>query len=130
METKEMPIVEISKKLKRELDKLDIISDTHVFFTHLVVNGLDEELQDIVNEYEVFEYQSQVVMYLVSTKNYVEKPKPTYYVLFGLISGNYYAWYGSKTVAFKSNVFIAQYDNKKDAMDHANNLNKFMEENK
>lgn len=125
MKSKEMPIIEVSKKLKRELDELDIISDAHIFFTRSGVSGLDKELQDIVNEYEGFKYQSQVVMYLVSTKNYVVKPKPTYYVMYGLNSASYYV---TKISPVKDkNVYIASYNNEDEAQSHADELNKFVE---
>lgn len=126
METKKMPIVEVSEELKRELDELDIISDTHVFFTRSGVSGFDKELQDIVNEYEGFEYQSQVVMYLASTKNYAVKEKPQYHVLWGLVNNEYYVW-NDKEIPFHANVFIKTFDSKEEAQNHVDELNKFVE---
>lgn len=127
MKTKEMPIVEVSRELKRELDRLDIISDTHNFYTKTGNNGLDVELQKIASKHsDFFTYQSQVLMYLASTKNYVEEEKPKYNVLYGLISKKYYVWF-NKNIPFDANVFIRAFDNKKDAEAHADELNKFVE---
>lgn len=125
---KEMPIIEVSKELKRELDKLSILNETHDFYKTTGTSGLDVELKRIIKENpDFFCYQSQVVMYLVSTKNYIEKPRPQYHVLYGLISKSYYVWF-NETIPFRANVFIKTYDNKKGAQSHADELNEFVKE--
>lgn len=126
MKTKEMPIIEVSKEFKEELDKLYIISDTHNFYKKTGISGLDEEIRKILKKYDEFTYQSQLVMYLASTKNYVEEEKPVYNVLYGLISKEYYVW-PNKFIPFNCNVFVKVFDNLKDAQTHADELNKFVE---
>lgn len=128
MKTKKMPIVEVSIELKEELDELFIISDTHRFYKKTGQTGLDEEIRNILKEYDEFSYQSQLLMYLVSTKNYVVKPKPTYYIMYGLNCSSYYVTKINPTI--DKNVYVAEHNNEKDAFIHANSLNKLMEENK
>ena len=127
MKTKKMPIVEVSKELKRELDRLDIISDTHKFYTQTGITGLDVELQKIASKHsDFFTYSSQVLMYLASTKNYVEEEKKQYHVLWGLVNNKYYVW-SNKFIPFHANVFIKTFDSKEEAQNHADELNEFVE---
>lgn len=125
MKTKEIPIIEVTKQLKKILDELDIVSDAHYFFKNINENELDEEISKILSEYDEFKYMSQVVMYLVSTKNYVVKADPTYYVLYGSINERYYVW--KDNLLLETNVYITQYKDKQRAQDHADDLNLFVE---
>lgn len=125
MKTKEMPIVEVSKELKEELDELFIISDTYNFYKKTGTNGLDEEIRKILKKYDEFTYRSQLLMYLASTKNYALEPEPVFHVLYGLISKDYYVW-PNKSIPFNCNVFVKTFDNKADAQNHADELNKFV----
>lgn len=129
MKTKEMPIIEVSKGFKYELDLLDIICDTNAFFERTGATEIDKELNAILEKYDEFTYKSQVIMYLVSTKNYTSKPKPVYNVLYGLISEDYYVWSNEK-IPFSCNVFVKKFDNEEEAKKHAEKLNEFLEDNK
>lgn len=129
MKTKEMPIVEVSKEFKEELDLLDIICDTNDFYQRTGATKIDKELTAILEKYDEFTYKSQLVMYLVSTKNYTLKPKPVYNVLYGLISEDYYVW-SNEEIPFNCNVFVKKFDNEEEAKTHAEELNRFVEGNK
>lgn len=128
MKTKEMLIIEVSKEFKEELDKLDTVAETRSWFNGLEI-GKDvfTELCEAQRELQ-FEYVTQVLMYLVSTRNYIEKPELIFYVMYGLNSASYYV---TKISLVKDkNVYIASYNNEEEAKKHAKKLNEFLEENK
>ena len=123
-----MLIIEVSKEFKEELDKLDTVAETRSWFNGLEI-GKDvfTELCEAQRELQ-FEYVTQVLMYLVSTRNYIEKPELIFYVMYGLNSASYYV---TKISLVKDkNVYIASYNNEEEAKKHAKKLNEFLEENK
>lgn len=128
MKTKEMPIVEVSKKFKEELDQLDVICEANDFYERTGLTKIDKELNDILEKYDEFTYKSQVIMYLASTKNYTLKPEPIFYVMYGLNCSSYYVTEINPTI--DKNVYVAEYNNEKDAKKHVEKLNKLLEDNK
>lgn len=124
MKTKEMLIIEVSKEFKEELDKLDTVSETRGWFNTLEVGeDVFTELFEAQKELQ-FEYVTQVLMYLVSTRNYVEKPEPIFYVVYGTNFKEYFIT-ESNLWDKKVEIFVSVHLRKAEALKQADRLNNF-----
>lgn len=126
MKTKEMLIIEVSKEFKEELDKLDTVSETKAWFNTLEI-GKDvfTELCEAQQELQ-FEYVTQVLMYLVSTRNYVEKEDTGYYTVYGLNVECYFT-IPAREVKYSREVFVERFDTYEESEQKVKQLNEFME---
>lgn len=124
MKTKEMPIVEVTKKFKVKLDNIDTSDEVCEFYNGLSLsNEIFDELCKIQNELEM-EYITQALMYLVSTRNYEVKEDTGYYTVYGLNVHCYFT-IPAREVKYSREVFVERFDTYEEAEEKSQQLNKF-----
>lgn len=124
MKTKEMPIVEVTKKFKAKLDNIDTSDEVCEFYNGLSLsNEIFDELCKIQNELEM-EYVTQALMYLVSTRNYEVKEDTGYYTVYG-INVECYFTIPAREVKYSREVFVERFDTYEEAEEKSQQLNKF-----
>lgn len=122
-----MLIIEVSKEFKDELDNLDTVAETRSWFNTLEIGkDMFTELCEAQRELQ-FEYVTQVLMYLVSTRNYVQKPDPTFYVVYGIHVKRYFVT-KSNLLNKSVEIFVSDHLQKEEAEKKAKQLNEFIEE--